>query len=102
MNVPIIRLEVEGVKHSMQIALSQYSAQMDSNIQAAVENYCQEGKLAAVINDAVKTELDAAVRAEVRDFFGYGKAGRKAVKEAIVAYLARTYPEEWYEGEVDK
>lgn len=99
MNIPIIRLEVEGMKHTLLTALSHHSAEMDANVQQAVESYCTEANLTAVINETVKYEMDMAVKEEVRNFFGYGKAGRRAVKEAIEEYLKRTYPEEWFVGE---
>lgn len=98
-NIPIIRLEVEGMKHTMLMHLMEYQVQVDAYVKQAIESYCSEENLAHVINKHVKEEMDAAVKAEVRDFFGYGKAGRRAVKEAIEEYLKRTYPEEWFVGE---
>ena len=99
MNIPIIRLEVQGMKHTLLTALSQHSVEMEASVQQAVENFCTEKNLTAIVNDAVKYEMDMAVREEVRNFFGFGKAGRRAVKEAILEHLKRTYPEEWFEGE---
>jgi len=87
------------MKHTVLTSLQQHSAEMDADVQQAVESYCTEENLIKIINEEVKREMDNAVREEVRNFFGYGKQGRRAVKEAILEHLKRTYPEEWFEGE---
>ena len=40
MAFPIIRLEVERMQHTIITALTQYEAQLDSDIQNAVDLYC--------------------------------------------------------------
>ena len=92
MNVPIIRLEVQGMKRTMQIALMQHSAQMDQSIQGAVEEYCTPENIDAVVRKTALDALDAAVREEVRSFFGFGQKGRAAVREAVQHFLDEVYP----------
>lgn len=92
MNIPIIRFEVQGMKHSMILALSEHAAKMDASIQRAVEDFCTPENIDAVVRATAKEALDMAVREEVRNFFGYGKAGRAAVREAVQHWLNEVYP----------
>jgi hypothetical protein len=82
MNIPVIRLEVQGMKYSIQTALMQHAAQMDADIQAAVEAYCTPENLSEVIRKAARDALATAIKDEVDKFFRYGN-GRKAVAEAV-------------------
>ena len=92
MNVPIIRLEVDRMKHSIFTALTEHTALMDSSVQKAVEAYCTEENIDAVVRKAAMDALDAAVKEEVRDFFGYSRNGRLAVREAVEKFLNKNYP----------
>ena len=87
MNVPIIRLEVERMKHSILTALSEHSAQLDESIQAAVEAYCTPENINAVVRKTAMEALDAAVKEEVRNFFQWSKPGRQAVREAVIHHM---------------
>lgn len=91
MNVPIIRLEVQAMKETICFALQQYAAQMDSSIQNAVEAYCSEGNIEAVVSKAVREAMDACVKEEVRNFFSYTGNGRKAIREAVIKRLDEIY-----------
>ena len=91
MSVPIIRLEVEGMKHTVQVALMNHAAQMDTSIQQAVEAYCTKENIDAVVMKVAREALDMAVREEVRNFFGYGRVGRQAVREAVHHWLNEMY-----------
>lgn len=86
MSIPIIRLEVERMKHSMVAAMSEYKAQIDADLQAAVEAFCSPENLRAVIADATNRELKRAIEEAVTHFFRSG-AGREAVREAVLARL---------------
>lgn len=93
MQLPIIRLEVEGMKYAVVTALSAHAAQMDADIQAAVEAYCTPENIASVVRGAATEALDRAIKAEVQNFFNYGdgrKAVAAAVKESILANKSYT------------
>ncbi len=93
MNIPVIKLEVESMKYTVVTALQQHAALMDSSIQAAVESYCTPENIDAVVQEAAKQALDAAVKQEVRDYFWRWNAnGRMAVREAAFAFLDEQYP----------
>jgi hypothetical protein len=82
MNLPIITLEVAGIRHTMKTMLAQHAAQMDEDIKAAVDGYCTPENLASVVQRAARQALDTAVREEIDKFFRYGD-GRKAVAAAV-------------------
>lgn len=91
MNIPIIQLEVAGMKETVRAALQQYAAQMDTSIQNAVEAYCSEGNIEIVVTKAVREAMDACVKEEVRNFFSYSGNGRKAIREAVIERLDEIY-----------
>ncbi len=87
MNIPIITLEVERMKHTICVALAEHTVAMDSNVQAAIEAYCTDENIAAIVRRAAMEAIDAAVKEEVRSFFQWNKPGRQAVREAVFQYL---------------
>lgn len=82
MNLPIIRLEVEGMRRTMAAMLAKHAVQIDKDIQEAVEAYCTPENLAFVVKTAASKALDATIREEVDKFFRYGD-GRTAVAAAV-------------------
>ena len=86
MNVPIIRLELEGMKQTLAVALHQYTLQIDQDIQAAIASYCTTDNIARVIKEQVRRSLDRIVTEEVDKFFAYGD-GRKVVSVAVNTML---------------
>jgi hypothetical protein len=87
MSTPIIRLEVDFMKATMLRHLSEEAVKIDSMVQQAVEDYCSEENLRAILNVEVKQAMDAAVREEVRSFFNGTRAGRLAVREMVIRHL---------------
>jgi hypothetical protein len=89
---PIIRLEVESMKHTMLYHLMQYSAQMDETLQKAVENFCTPENLETIIMNETSKVLDRVIREEVSRWFVHGE-GRAAIKAAVEKRLRdkRTY-----------
>lgn len=88
--IPILRFEVEGMKHSMLLALSNHAVEMDKLIRDAVEQFCTEENLQRVLNEATNRCLKAAIDSEIEQFFRYGK-GREAVKRAVAETLDKRY-----------
>jgi hypothetical protein len=81
--LPIIRLEVEGMKRAICTALTQHSAQMDADLKAAVDDYCTPENLAHVVKSTAAKILDSVIREEVEKFFRFSGEGRKAVAQAV-------------------
>lgn len=89
---PIIRLEISGMKHTVQTALTEYAATMDEDLQKAIDAYCEEGRIKEVIRDTAWRTMDAVIKEEVERFFNYGE-GRKEIAAQIKERLLerRTY-----------
>lgn len=88
MSIPFVRLEVEGMKHSILCALSEYAEKMDKDIRSAVEIACDPENVKCIIAQAVAKEMKSAIDSEIRAFFS-GGAGREAIRDAVDAKLTR-------------
>lgn len=86
-NIPIIKLEIQGMKHTIQAALTARAAQLDTSLQAAVEAYCTDENIEYIVKQEVTTALNAAIKEEIRSYFQWSKPGRQAVREAVIAHL---------------
>ena len=97
--IPLIKLEVEGMRHTMAMALTEYTVRLDETLQAALAAYCTPENLERVIQSETQKVLDRVIREEVQNWFTYG-AGRKAIKEAVEKKLRdnRTYTPLDFEG----
>ncbi len=93
MSMPIITLQVEAMKCTIKAALLEHAAQMDQDIQAAVDAYCKPENIGAVVRQTALTEINEAVKEEVRNFFRYSANGRKAIREAVREHMERVYGE---------
>lgn len=81
-SVPVVRLEVEYMKHAILHAFTEHTAKVDADVKAAVEKFCQPGNVARIVQDAVDRVLRDAINAEIEHFYRYG-AGRDHLKEAV-------------------
>lgn len=87
---PIIRLEVNRMKHTMLVALSEYAAQVDEMLRSSIEAYCTPDNLQRVIDKETQRTLDAVIREEVKNWFTYGE-GREVIKKALEQKLDETW-----------
>lgn len=86
--VPIIRFEVEQMRHAITLALSDYAMRMDADVQAAVAAAMTPENVSRAIHDAASKEIEHAIRGEISNFFRFGK-GREAIKKAVTETLDR-------------
>ena len=91
LRVPIIRLEVEGIKYTMQRALMEHAVAVDESIQKAIDNYCTESNINAIVMKEAKLRLELALKEEVQNFFSYSGVGRAAVRAAVIETLNERY-----------
>lgn len=84
--IPIIRLEVEHMKHAIISAFNDTALQLDEAIRNAINAYCQPENIQHVVTTEVKRVLDEVIKAEIKDFYQYGE-GRKIVKDAVIKRL---------------
>lgn len=82
MNIPLIRLEVEGMQHSISVALAEHQLQMDADVQQAIKEYCNPENIRNVIMRASSLAINNAITQEVEKFFSYGN-GRRAIAAAV-------------------
>ena len=92
MNIPIISLEIQGMRHTIKTALMREAALLDASIQKAVDDYCTEGNINDIVRREARLQLDAALKEEVKNFFSYSGPGRQAVRESVLEYLSDRYP----------
>lgn len=99
MNIPIIKLEIESMKHTIMQALPQHADTLSASVRTAVEAFCTPENIDAIISQTVSEIMNTAVKDEVRSFFQYSRPGRQAIREAVMQYLTkwendrRTYEE---------
>lgn len=92
MNIPIITLQIEGMKHTIRTALMEQALKLDAGVQAALEKLCTEENISQIVHEEARRQLEAALKEEVRNFFSFNEGGRIAVREAVHEYLERQYP----------
>jgi hypothetical protein len=90
-NIPIIRLEIEHMKHAMLHAFADYQIHIDETLRNAVEAFCQPDNIERIVTKQVSDSLEQAIRDEVDNFFRWGK-GRAAIKAAVLARLEQVSP----------
>lgn len=87
--IPVIRLEVEHMKHSIVAALSEYTAQIDEDLKNAVDAFCRPENLKRIIEETVNKELKIEIERQVQNFFRYG-AGQQAIAYAVTQRLEKS------------
>lgn len=80
--LPIIRLEIEGMKYAIQTALSRHATEMDTYTNEAIEQFCTEENIHRIVSTKAKALIEAAVVDELKCFFDRGN-GRKAIEQAV-------------------
>lgn len=88
MNVPIIRLEIDGMRHAIATALTEYVGIMDRDIQEVVRKFCEPGNITDFVQREARGAIEHVCKSEIEDFFVHGK-GREAVRRAIREMLER-------------
>ena len=86
-NLPIIRLEVDRMKYTIQTIISQHASEMDEGIQRAVDEYCTPENIQRVVTHEVDRCAKACISEAVHDFFGYNGLGKQVIKDEITARL---------------
>lgn len=85
-SMPIIRFEIEGMKHAILVAIERYAAQMDSDVKAAVDAFCSEDNLKLVISKHASDAINSTIKEEIDRFFRHGK-GRSVIRDIVEKQL---------------
>ena len=86
--MPIIRMELEGMKRTLYTALTEQELQLDVDINKAVESFCTPENLTYIITNRVNAVLEAAIKEEVEKFYYRGE-GRAIIAEAVKNHLLK-------------
>jgi len=83
MNLPIIRLEIEGMRHTVMACLSEYAAKMDADVQNAVAEAITPENIGRIIRESAAREVKSAIESEIHRFFSYDPVGATFIREAV-------------------
>lgn len=76
--MPLIRLEVESMKHAIISHLGVHGSELgkilDAEIQKAIDTYPWESSVAEIVHDALHSEIER--------YFRFGE-GRKAIQQSV-------------------
>ena len=79
---PILRLELESMRHTILKVLQDQAIMLDTQINAAVRDYCTADNLESIVPQQVQVSVDDAIHSEIRDYYRHGK-GRAFIKKAV-------------------
>jgi len=82
-HLPIIKLQLQNMKHSIAHAFHAHHMTVDRDVQEAIERFCDAGHVKRIIEDEVSTAIEWALKEEVRAFFKYGGEGREVIRKAV-------------------
>lgn len=94
MDIPIVTIQVDRMRHTLQMALMEHSKLLGDEMQKAVNEAVQPEAIAYILRKEVEDHLNRAVKEEVRNFFNYSAPGRQAIKQAVYEHLEMLYPSE--------
>ena len=81
--MPIVTLELRGMKHAILHAFSEHSDELQALVNAQMERICELGELRKIVTEqltrAVQVEITELISKEVRSIFW-----ETGVKEAVI------------------
>lgn len=83
MTMPIIKLEIQHLRESVMHMISAQELELDGHVKAALDRFCSEAAISALINQAVNDALREAITQTVEGFFRYGP-GREAIRGPVL------------------
>jgi len=93
-NIPIIRLEIEGMRHSIMAALTENFAQRDADLQEAIKEVCETYPWRSrLINEAQQAldfqirELSKSIAKEILSDYEIQDAIRKNVTNGVMRQM---------------
>lgn len=82
MEIPIIKLEVQGMKKTIMHALTQHTAMMDEDIKAAVDRVCTTEYVSSLVAEVTQREMTEAIERQIKYYYSYGE-GYEAIQQAV-------------------
>lgn len=78
----IVRLSLEGMKHSIETAISQHLTSMDADIQRAIDEICTPQYVAKAIQEEAEKVIAQTIKDQIANYYKYGD-GAKVIKEVV-------------------
>jgi len=88
-NMPIIRIEIEGMKRTLCAMLHEHAIKLDASLQEAVNDFLKEENIKSFIKAEATKMMKSAITKSIEDYFIYGE-GSKAIKQAVDQAFAKT------------
>jgi hypothetical protein len=88
---PVIRFEVQGMKHSIMVALTEANLKLDRDMRAAVEAACEPSRVAQVLREEAWRCTQEALKDAVRNWFLYTEDGQGVIRDEVAKRLRETY-----------
>ena len=89
MNVPIISVQIEGMRQQLKVALSEFAMKQDAMFQQAVDSVMQPETVRQLLEESASKYLREEIDSQLKNFFRYGK-GREFIEDEITNSLMDT------------
>lgn len=80
--MPIIRMEIQGMRETLVAALSEHRALIDRDVQSAVEHFCESDQITLMVSQTVQDTLKKVLAETIQYHFQYGQ-GREDIDRAV-------------------
>ena len=87
-HLPIIKIELEGMRLSIARMLSEYQVQFSEEVNRAIERFCSSEYLQRVIDAEVRHNIEYVVKDAIGDYYRLGK-GRQIIIEEVIKRLSK-------------
>ncbi len=84
---PIIRLELEHMKHTLVRAMGVHFAEIDENVRKAIEHAVDNFDYGGEIEKIVNNEMSAALKEALHQHFQVGGPGYETIQEVAVGII---------------
>lgn len=85
---PVLRIELESMRHTLKLAISEHLSSMDEIIQKEIDRVCTSENVASIVAQAADQEIKDTISDAVHYFYRYGPG-----REAIFAVIRETLSE---------
>lgn len=86
MNLPIVRLELEGMKAQIVHAFNNYAEEQKALVRDALDRVCTPTYLSGILHKEVERVIKEAIANEVKWYFSHGD-GRKVIANGVMNVL---------------
>lgn len=91
MNMPIVRLTLDGMKYAVAAALNEHVLNIEDEVKKALDEFVAEDTIPRMVTKIVRDEVSAAISEEVQRFFRETGIGRQAIRQAVDEHMNKMY-----------